>query len=178
MPSTTMGIPYPASTDDVQLWPKFQAQAVAVDTLLNLPDETNGSTSGGVNISAGAGTFGSIGISAAITNPSSVYKMIVDVQFNTFLQLTGTGFVHVGVAASGGMTFAANAYGSGGAIQQGDNIILPAPASGTGMGQISVEIPAGAATVTFTIWAMRTVADGVKGVNTSVIRVKPRRFKL
>ncbi len=184
MPTTPMGIPYPSSTDDVQLWTKFQAQATALETLLNLPSPVSFSTGGIGTIVSAAGAWAAVPApggpcEVSITNPSSTYKLVVDVCAQAWLSASGgTGNVQGMIVASGGLTWAGGSFGSGGAISNGENMFFSVGASGISASSfITAEIPAGAAAVTFALHVLRSVADGTKTVLYPAIRVIPRRFK-
>lgn len=187
MPTTPEGFRYPASTDDVQLWTKFQALAEDVDTYVNLPDEVVSSLGAGiVTIASTINVYTSLPspgpLTATITNPSSVYDLIVDVNMQCWMIINsaGSGNVQVGITAIGGVTFAAGTPTPGGAGAQsfGDNaFVTGANGSGSYSTTIPVVIPAGAAAVTFGVQASRSVADGVKTINYATLRVIPRRFR-
>jgi hypothetical protein len=179
MPSTSIGFPYPSSSDDPDVPADIQALADALNTFLNLPADAVASGAGSNVISSL--TFAALPsspVSVVMTNPSSVYNLEVDVQFgawvaasNTALQLQG------GVAASGGMSFAADSLGAGGPVTLGQVILTQNTDAHSAMSGFPVIIPAGAAAVTFTLQAKRTAAlAGSSIFNNPFLNVQPRRF--
>lgn len=175
MPNTTLGFPYPASSDDVQLWPKFQALAVAIDTFLNLPAEPTPATLLG-NSAITATSFGDIGVAVALTNPSSVYNLLVDISLSSLMLTAATGtLLQLGVRASGGLTFTA-ASGGGGAVTAAEILRTLSPSFEQKHVTYPVTIPAGAAAVTFNAQAMRANASAATTLNDVILRVRPRRF--
>lgn len=180
MPTTAEGFRYPASTDDVQLWTKFQALAEDIDTYVNLPARVETPVAAVIGLAGVAGTWGPLAtaVTAVITNPSAVYDLHVDVQISALVLVgSGTGNVQLGIAASGGMTITPASPGGGGAIAAGENFLISATVAGSSCQIMSpITIPAGAAATTFAMWGMRTVADGVKNISNPAIRIIPRRF--
>lgn len=179
MPDTSLGFPYPASSDDVQLWTKFQALAEAVNAFLELPDDVSASVSGNITITAASFSLlpapGPLNI--VFSNPSADYDLLVDVSISTLmLSSTSTTVLQVSLAASGGVSFPATA-GGGGPLE--DSEILRTNSASFEQGQVTypVLIPAGAAPVTFAVGAMRSAATSCT-LNDPVLRIKPRRFQV
>jgi hypothetical protein len=174
-------IPYPQSTDDVQLWTKFQALAEKVDELLSLPDDVAAFVANVITTitATSFATLPSPGpVSVSMTNPSSDFDLLCDVSFSAWMNNGTSSNVQVGVAGSGGMSWAANGFGSGGPIANSDNLIVGGGATVQQCGNFPVQIPAGAAAVTFTMHALRSggTTTTLPSVNYPTLRVKPRRF--
>ncbi len=178
MPNTSIGFPYPSSSSPVDIQADIQALAEKLNAFTELPAEVESSYSGTVSVTS-TGVFANLPspgpLTANFTNPSSVYDLIVDVQCRVQVSINpiqdnGSQVAVVGVAASGGVTFAVNTAKDTVRMQYADfntmQITFP------------LIIPAGSAATTFTVQAQKTlssvqpilVADGV-------LRIKPRRFK-
>lgn len=184
MATTTpeFGFPVPQSTDDTQLWTKFEALATAVETVLNLPDAVEAHISTTIApTSTSFATLPSPGpLSVSFTNPSSVYSLWVDLEFQAWVAGGGAGAttMQVGVAASGGMTWAANGFTTDGSgpVANGDNIFQGSAQATLVKAGYPVLIPAGAAAITFTMHALRSNTSNAVACNYPILRVKPRRF--
>lgn len=179
MPETSMGIYYPSSSDAPNGPAQMQALAQSVDTLLNLPDDIAGFVNSTISITATAhATLPSPGpLSVSITNPSSEYDMEVDVEFSGWVTVGATSTsLTVGVAGSGGMTWGASSFGSGGPIANSDNIFYNGTVFVQGRGGYPIVIPAGASAVTLTMNAFRSNTGASANVNYPTLRAKPRRF--
>ncbi len=180
MPETGMGIWYPASTAPPRVWEDIQATAESVNTLLDLPDDVSGVVSSTVAITATSfATLPSPGpLAISITNPSADYNMEVDVSFSAWMAITTatTTSLTVGVAGSGGMTWAAGAFGAGGPLANSDNLFTNSTAFVMCHSEYPIIIPAGAAAVTLTMQAFRSNTTNPTNANYPTLRAKPRRF--
>lgn len=175
--TSEFSLPYPQSTDDVQLWTDFQLLAEAVETVLNLPDRVEASISAQTVItSTSFAAIPTTPVSLSITNPSSVFDLEVDLTAGAWMAASAND-VRAGIAASGGMSFSPTAFGSGGGLSFGDIMIVSSSASTGQRISYPVTIPAGAAAVTFALQAMRSSATGTQNVNYATLRATPRRFK-
>lgn len=179
MPETSYGLPYPASTDDPRVWEDMQALAAAINTLHDLPDDV-AAFYGNVISNISATSFAALpnAVSVSITNPSADFDMLVDVTASAWMTNGTSSNVQLGVAASGGMSFAASGFGSGGAIANSDNGIVGGGATVAQQINFPVTIPAGASAVTFALQALRSggTTSTLPSVNYPTLRVKPRRF--
>lgn len=180
MPTTAEGFRYPASTDDVQLWTKFQALAEDIDTYVNLPARQEAFLATIQALAGSAGAWGGLTspLVVAITNPSAVYDLHVDVMVSALvLHSAASGNTQLGIAAAGGMTINPGSPGGGGAIAAGENFLLSTSVPGGSCNlTLPITIPAGAASVTFGLWGMRTVVGGIQNISNPAIRIIPRRF--
>lgn len=178
MPTTTLGAPYPASSDDPDVPADIQALAEWASTMLTLPTAVNvGGVGSNVITSTGFAALPSSPLSGAITNPSSVYNLECDVTFGAWVAAGATTMqLQGGVALSGGMSVAADALGSGGIVATGQLILTQNVDPHSAQSSFQVIIPAGAAAVTFTVQAKRTVATGTSIYNAPYLTVQPRRF--
>lgn len=172
---TSLGLPYPQSTDNVRPHEDIQALAVALNTLLTLPADVTNFVNSQITITSLTFAAMPTPLTVAFTNPSADYNLVVDVQISAWMS-AATNDVRAGLSASGGLTFTPT-LGSGGAIANSEN--LYAAVAGV---QCSVEIPgliipAGAGAVTFAMQAMRTTS-GTQLVSYPAIRVKPRRYQV
>ncbi len=179
MPETPFGIPYPASTDDPRVWEDMQALANGVDTILTLPARVEGSVGSTISVTATSfATLPSPGpLAISITNPSADLHLEVDVSFSAWLAVGATGTsITVGVAGSGGMSWAAGAFGAGGPIANSDNLFYNGTAFAMLHGEYPITIPAGASAVTLTMQALRSNTTNSANCNYPALRAKPRRF--
>jgi hypothetical protein len=180
MPETSYGLPYPASTDDPRVWEDMQALAAAINTLHDLPDDVEAHISTVIAITSTTfATLPSPGpLSASITNPSADFDLLVDITFSAWMNPNGASNVQGGVAASGGVVWAAaNSFGGAGPRANSDNLFNSA--AGATIQQCSgypVLIPAGASAVTFTMQALRGSTGGSPAFNYPTLTIKPRRF--
>jgi hypothetical protein len=177
--TTPWGLPYPESTDDVELWDWFQGLADKVNEWMTVPDESRAGSTANQTITATAyANLPTTSLAVSITNPSSDWDLEVDVEISAWLISDGTRELTCSVAGSGGMTFAAGSLSNGHAITQGENLINTGTAAVHCSSRIPVVIPAGAAAVTFTFQAKRNTATGVQSVNSAAIRAIPQKFRL
>lgn len=182
MPETSMGIYYPSSADPPNGPAQMQALAAAVDTLLNLPDPVENHISTTIApTSTSFATLPSPGpLSVSFTNPSTDYDLMVDLEFQAWVAGGGAGAttMQAGIAASGGMTWAANGFTTDGSgpISNGDNIFQGSAQATLVKAGYPVLIPAGASAITFTMHALRSNTSNAVACNYPIIRVKPRRF--
>jgi len=178
MPETSWGIPYPASTDDVQLWTKFQALAEAVDTLLTIPDPAGQGASGSNSITLT--TFSALPttpVSCQITNPSSDFDLLVDVTISAFMTSAGTGTeCQAAVSATGGLSITAGATGGSGVLSIGENLLTTLASANQFSVTIPIVIPANAATVTFALFGRRNNTSNACLILQPAIRATPIRF--
>lgn len=174
MPDTPLGFTYPASTGHSRLWEHLQELANDVDAYLALPDEVVVDIGLDTNLIT-ATAFAALPkpVAGTITNPSSTYALLVDVVVQAWVTASASD-VRVSVAASGGVTFPATP-GSGGPRAFGEVMIGGTVTTKQHL-DFSVEIPPGAAPVTFQVQAMRSAATGTQTVNYTTMRIKPRRF--
>lgn len=178
---TDWGIPYPESTDDVILWTKLQAMAEAIDTILTIPDPvSNGANGSNTITSTSYAALPTTPISVSITNPSSVYRLLVDVRISAWMASTVTTVeLTASVNGSGGMTFAAGSTGNGHAVAQSENLLTTLGSTAQQYASsVPIIIPAGAAAVTLAMYAKRNSASGTQSLLQPVIRAIPMRFML
>jgi hypothetical protein len=111
-----------------------------------------------------------------MTNPSVDFDLYCLVNFGAWLQ-NNTGSLRMGVLVSGGVTAGpdpgANSVAGWGMMPLESTAGLQSQHAGA----FSIIIPAGAAAVTFTAQAQRSVASGVQNVNYPTIEVTPIRFQ-
>lgn len=179
MPTTGMGLWYPASTAPPRVWEDIQALATSVDTLLDLPDAVASSVNATISVTATALATLPTPLSISITNPSAVYNMEVGVSFSAWLTVATdqATAITVGVAGSGGMTWGAASFGAGGPIGNSDNLFFNGGPSFTMQhSEYPIIIPAGAAAVTLTMQAFRSNTTRATNCNYPTLRAKPRRF--
>lgn len=179
MPFTAMGIYYPSSVDPPNGPTQMQALATNVDTLLDLPDDVAGFVNSTIAVTATSfATLPSPGpLAISITNPSSVYNLEIDVTFSAWMTVGATTTsVTAGIQGSGGMTWAAAGFGSGGPIANSDNLFTNSAQFVQQAGHFPVIIPAGAAALTLTMHAFRSNTGASAAVNYPTLRAKPRRF--
>ena len=173
---TDLLLPYPTSTDDVRPHEDIQALAAAVNSVLTLPDDVYAEGAASVTVTSTTGAaLPTTPVNVALTNPSADLDLLVDLSLGIWGQSSANN-LRIYIAATGGMTFG-YPPGSGGAQNYGE--IIQVPASNLQehhFVQFPVTIPAGAAAVTFHVYALRTAASGTQVVNYPVLRVKPRRF--
>lgn len=173
--NTTMLLPYPQSTDPVKPYTDIQNLAAALDTLLNMPADVNNFINAQLTITSTSFAALPTPLTVSFTNPSSVYKLVVDVQISAWLS-AATNDVRAGLAASGGVTFTP-ALGSGGAIANSENMYTSTAGTQCAVTIPNIIIPAGAAAVTFAMQAMRSTS-GTQLVSYPAIRVIPRRYSV
>jgi hypothetical protein len=175
---TSLGLPYPQSTDNVRPHEDIQNLAVALDTLLNLPAQVSGTVGSQITITATSFSALPSGgpLNVVFTNPSADYAIEVDVFISAWLGAS-TNDVRAGLAASGGISFSPGSLGSGGAIQNGENMINSAGSAHFSQCIPGIIIPAAAAAVTFSLQAHRTTS-GTQLVSYPVLRVVPRRYRV
>ncbi len=178
MPLTSLGLPYPASTDDPDVPADIQALADALNTILNVPaPQAVGGAGANTITSLTMAALPTTPISLVVTNPSSVYNLEVDITFGAWVASGNTSVqCQAGVAASGGMTFAADSIGGGGPVAQGQLILTQNVDAHSAESGFQVIIPAGAAAVTFAVQARRSSALGTQIFNQPFLRAQPRRF--
>lgn len=178
MPSTSIGFPFPSSSDDPDVPADIQALADALNTFLDLPAGVNvGGVGSNIITSLTFAALPSSPLSGAVTNPSSVYDLECDVTFGAWVAAGATTMqLQAGVALSGGMSVAADSLGSGGVVSTGQLILTQNVDPHSAQSSFRVVIPAGAAAVTFTSQAKRTVASGTSIYNAPYLTVQPRRF--
>lgn len=178
MPETSMGLPYPASTDAPDIPADIQALADATNTVLNLPDDVTATVATVLSITSTTYAALPTPLQAAITNPSSDLDMLVDIKYGAYMASSAAGVELSGsIAATGGMTFAAGSVGAGGAIANSENLLVAGIITAVScVASISVVIPAGAAAVTFAVQAKRSAASGSQIFNFPHLRIQPRRF--
>ena len=172
---TSMGLPYPQSTDNVRPHEDIQNLAVAVNTVLELPAQVSGNV--GSQITITSTTFAAMpsALNVVFSNPSAVYALEVDVFMSAWMAAS-TNDVRAGLAASGGISFTPGALGSGGAVQNGENMFTSGANTHCHQCIPGIIIPAAAAAVTFSMQAMRTTS-GSQLVSYPVLRVVPRRYR-
>ncbi len=178
MPNTALGFPYPSSSDDPDIPADIQALADALNAFLTLPAGINvGGVGTNTITSLTFAALPSSPLSGTITNPSSVYNLECDVYFGAWIAAGATTMqLQGGVALSGGMSVAPDALGSGGPVALGQVILTQNVDPHSARSGFPVIIPAGAAAVTFTVQAKRTVATGSSIYNAPYLTVQPRRF--
>lgn len=179
MPETSFGLRYPASTDDPRVWEDMQALADDVNTVLTLPDAVESFINNTIIVTATAlATLPSPGpLAISITNPSADLDMEVDVSFSGWLLLAATTTsITVGVAGSGGMTWGASSFGSGGPKANSDNLFYNGTVFTMQHSEWPIIIPAGASAVTLTMQAFRSNTGAQANCNYPTLRAKPRRF--
>ncbi|MCT2281552.1 hypothetical protein M3G91_28510 [Micromonospora chalcea] len=175
MPTTPLGIEYPSSVAHTRLWEHFQTLAEDVDELLALPaDQVAGSGLTTNAVTATAFTALPNNVQAVMSNPSSKYRLLVDVVVQAWVAAT-TGDVRVSVAGIAGLTFPATP-GAGGPVTFGEVIVGGVQMTKQSL-EFAVAIPT-SGSVTLQVQALRTVASGSQTVNYPTLRVKPRRFVL
>ena len=181
MPETNWGIPYPASTDDVQLWTKFQALAEKVDELLSIPDPIGLGGSGSNTITLT--TFSALPttpISTSVTNPSATYDMLTLVTISAYMASTSSATeCQAALSATGGLSITAGSTAGAGILALGENLLttVGSISSANHFSQtIPVTIPAGAAAVTFAMFGRRSNTSNACYILQPAIRVVPIRF--
>lgn len=177
MATTDQGFRFPTATDDPDVPGDIGNLAADLNAYLKLPDPVSATGSG--TIVSAASAYAALPSPCAVnfTNPSSVYDLIVNVHMAGYLSNSGaTGSVSIYSVAQGGMSWAATGYGSGGPLSIAETVICGANTSlGAGV-SFPVRIPAGAATITFSVQAMRSNTDGSKVVQSAALRINPLRF--
>jgi hypothetical protein len=135
----------------------------------------------GINVMVGGAnvwtTMPSFPVSVVMTNPSSDFKLICNVFFGAWLQAS-VGDSRIGVALSGGLTVATPTLGPNQPTGWGLVPMTTQTTADQHMGFFQVEIPAGAAAVTFTAMGMRSNGTATANVNYPTIHVVPDRFSL
>lgn len=116
-------------------------------------------------------------LNLAVTNPSADFDLVVLISYSAWMNATASD-CRGGLAASGGLSFTPNSFGTGGAITNSDNLFTASPNTSMQHNMLPVVIPAGAATVTFKLWAMRGAASGAQAFNYPILRATPLRFQV
>jgi hypothetical protein len=140
-----------------------------------------GVTGGGVNTLAGGAnvytTFPSFPVSAIMTNPSTTFKLVVNVFFGCWMQ-TSAGDVRMGIALSGGLTISSPTIGANQPSGHGNYPFTQSTTSDQHMGFMQVTIPPSVAAVTFTGMGARSNAAATANVNYPTINIVPDRYTL
>lgn len=170
---TTLGIPFPLSTDNVRVHTDLAAIAAAVNTLLDLPDSVSSFVNAQLTITSTSFAAMPTPLTVGFTNPSADFDLLVDVQIAAWLSASAND-VRAGLSASGGVSFTP-ALGSGGAIANSENLYSSTTGNQASI-ILPIIIPAGAAAVTFAMQASRASATGTQLVSYPSIRVMPRRY--
>lgn len=182
MPDTTnFDIPYPASTDAPDIPADMQALADRVDLMLSLPDPTGQGGSGSNSITLTTySVLPTTPISCAITNPSSTHDMLVLVSISAFLASAGSGTeAQAALNATGGVSITAGATGGSGALALAEHLLTTTgPNAQQYQSVIPVIIPAGAAAVTFALYARRSNTSNAVTLLQPAIRCVPIRFMI
>ena len=175
MPSTSLGIPYPASTDHVRLWEHIQSLAQTIDDLLDVPAEASASSTGANTITATTWAALPTPLSVDLTNPHPTRGLFTQVSYGAQLTATATD-LRVCVAATGGLTIPAG-IGTGGALSWGEVLYISLATSGSWSLQsaFTCTLPAGT-TTTLSMQAYRAVATGTQTVNFPTLRATPLRY--
>jgi hypothetical protein len=179
MPTTPLGLVYPASGEHTRVWEHLQTLAVGVDGLLTLPNEANSGSGTGTNlITAGAAVWASLPAptSVAMANPSLTRGLLCQVSYGAWLIANGSA-VRVCVGATGGLTIAGGP-GNGGAVNWGEILFLSNQSANLTWqfaAAYTCTLPANT-TTTFEVLAYRDLAAGTENVNYPTLRVTPLRY--
>lgn len=180
MPETALGFPYPDSTDAPNVPADIEALADALDTILTLPADVTAVHASTQTVTSTTYAALSTPVSASITNPSSVYDMLVDVKHGAYMASSAASVeLSSSIAATGGLTIAAGTVGGGGAISASEFPLTAGTSTAVALqSTVRYRIPAGAAAVTFAIQAKRSAASGTQIYNFAHLRIMPVRFVL
>lgn len=181
MPSTLLGIPYPASSAAPRVWEDLQVLAERVNGLLLPPPEVTAYGNGVNTIVSGAGLWGdlvSYNPVAVITNTDTSRGLKIQVTGSAWLSASGTN-VRACVVASGGSLTIDGGPDPDGHVGWGEIAFQGAPASGAAYSQMQTgytcAIPANT-TCAFKFAAYRDAATGTTQVNYPVVRLTPLRW--
>lgn len=181
MPDTTnFDIPYPASTDAPDVPADMQALADKVDLMLSLPDPTGQGGSGSNNITLTTySVLPTTPVSCSMTNPSSTHDMLCMVSISAFLTSAGSATeLQAALNATGGVSITAGATGGSGALALGEHLLTVLTGAHQQQSWIPVVIPAGAAAVTFALYARRNNTTNACTLLQPAIRCVPFRFMI
>jgi hypothetical protein len=178
MPTTPLGLVYPASGEHTRVWEHLQTLATGVDTLLTVPAVADSGLTVVNTIVSGAGIWASLPTPTTVpmTNPSLTRGLLVDVRYGAWLIANGSA-VRCSVGATGGLTIAGG-VGSGGAVSYGENLYLGNQASGLSFQKYATftcTLPANT-TTTFEVLGYRDAASGTENINYPALRVVPLRY--
>lgn len=165
MPTTSLGITYPASTEHTRLWEHIQAVADDTNGLLALPAYVEDEISGAVGVAATS--WSTLGVSTSITNPHSTLDMLVEVKISASMVCGTTGDVRADFVATGTASHAAGASPS-------EYLWLVSPGTSAVLTN-TVLLSVAPGTATFTMQGMRS-GSGSAAANYPKIRVNPLRY--
>ncbi len=178
MPSTSnFEIPYPSSTDAPDIPADLQALADKVDLLLSLPDPTGQGGAGSNSITLTTySVLPSTPISCAITNPSADFDMLCMVSISAFMAGASATEVQAALNVTGGLSIAAGSTGAPGVLATSENLLSSSAGAIQQQSVIPIVVPAGAAAVTFAMFARRNNTTSAVALLSPAIRCVPIRF--
>lgn len=181
--TTNFDIPYPASTDAPDIPADMQALAEKIDLMLSLPDPTGQGGSGQNSITLTTySVLPTTPISCSMTNPSSTHDMLCMVGISAFMASTAAATeCQAALNATGGVSITAGATGGSGALGAAENLLTTVgsiSSSNQFQSWIPVIIPAGAAAVTFALYARRSNTSNACYLLSPAIRCVPVRFMI
>ena len=181
--TSNFSLPYPDSTDAPNIPADLQALADKVDLMLSLPDPIGLGGSGQNTITLT--TFSALPttpISTNMTNPSSTHDMLCLVGISAFMASTSAATeCQAALSATGGLSITAGSTGGNGILATGENLLTTVgsiSSSNQFSSMIPVIIPAGAAAVTFAMFARRSNTSNACYLLNPAIRVIPIRFMI